>query len=82
MFVSSEGTFGQKQFWDIGNTATYQHPLAPKDVLLDPLTIPAIVDDKQEVQEEKVIESIGMRLKVTDIEEPSNQSSIGNVRIT
>lgn len=56
--------------------------MAPKDVLLDPLTIPVIGDDEQEVQEENVIESIGMRLKVTDIEEPSNQSSMGNVRIT
>ena len=35
------GTFGQEKPWQLGMSSTYQHPLAPKDVLFDPLTLPA-----------------------------------------
>lgn len=35
------GTFGQDKPWQLGNNRTYQHPVAPKDVLLDPMTLPA-----------------------------------------
>lgn len=43
----SIGTLGQKVPWDITNTDTYQYPLSPKDVLLDPF-IPTLsqMDDK------------------------------------
>ncbi|XP_032235242.2 WD repeat-containing protein on Y chromosome isoform X2 [Nematostella vectensis] len=34
------GTFGQPKMWDITEPATYQHPMAPYDVLVDPQTLP------------------------------------------
>ena len=35
------GTFGQPNMWDISSPSTYQHPMAPYDVLVDPLSVPA-----------------------------------------
>src|SRR6218665_1603346 len=34
------GVFGQPDPWDIYNSATYQHPMVPYDVLIDPLSLP------------------------------------------
>lgn len=34
------GTFGQPNVWDITAPSTYQHPMAPYDVLVDPLSVP------------------------------------------
>lgn len=64
------GTFGQKESWDITNTGTYQHPLAPKDVLLDPLTIPTLT----QMEDEKFDDSEGREGKkpfISDIESDS-----------
>ena len=36
------GTLGQEKQWWLGDASTYQHPLAPVDVLLDPLSIPDV----------------------------------------
>lgn len=33
------GTFGQPKAWDINEPVTYQHPMAPYDVLVDPQTL-------------------------------------------
>ena len=38
-FVST-GTLGQPKIWDITNPVSYQHPMAPYDVLVDPHTLP------------------------------------------
>lgn len=35
-----EGTLGQPKIWDITNPVSYQHPMAPYDVLVDPHTLP------------------------------------------
>ncbi|XP_031569562.1 uncharacterized protein LOC116304052 [Actinia tenebrosa] len=35
------GTFGQPKPWDINETISYQHPMAPYDVLVDPQTLPS-----------------------------------------
>eukprot|EP00794_Sanderia_malayensis_P006938 gene6938-7717_t len=34
------GTFGQPNLWEISTPSTYQHPMAPYDVLVDPLSVP------------------------------------------
>lgn len=34
------GTFGQPVPWDVYNPATYQHPMVPYDVLVDPMSLP------------------------------------------
>ena len=37
------GTFGQDQKWKLGDPSTYQHPLAPKDVLMDQDSLPSTI---------------------------------------
>jgi len=39
-FLFSKGTLGQPKIWDIRNPVSYQHPMAPYDVLVDPHTLP------------------------------------------
>lgn len=34
--------FGQETQWHLGEPSSYQHPLGPTDVLLDPLSIPRV----------------------------------------
>lgn len=34
------GTFGQPKLWDIHQEVSYQHPMVPYDVLVDPQSIP------------------------------------------
>ena len=34
------GTFGQPRIWDVRLPASFQHPMAPYDVLVDPQTLP------------------------------------------
>ncbi|XP_057313413.1 WD repeat-containing protein on Y chromosome-like isoform X1 [Hydractinia symbiolongicarpus] len=36
------GTFGQPKMWDIYDASTFQHPMAPYDVLMDPGSLPEI----------------------------------------
>jgi len=38
--VTLPGTFGQPEPWDIHNKNTWQHPMAPFDVLVDPMSMP------------------------------------------
>lgn len=35
------GTFGQPKLWDIHQDVSYQHPMVPYDVLVDPQSIPS-----------------------------------------
>jgi len=35
------GTFGQPDLWDIYDSDTFQHPMVPYDVLVDPLSLPS-----------------------------------------
>ena len=37
---NTTGTFGQPEPWDIYNVSTWQHPMAPFDVLVDPMSMP------------------------------------------
>ena len=39
-FLFFKGTLGQPKIWDITNPVSYQHPMAPYDVLVDPHTVP------------------------------------------
>ncbi|XP_046574299.1 WD repeat-containing protein on Y chromosome-like [Haliotis rubra] len=43
------GTFGQPEPWDLYNPATYQHPMVPYDVLIDPMSLPShpLLGEKQ-----------------------------------
>ena len=61
------GTLGQKEFWDLNDTNTYQHPFAPKDVLIDPHTIPDVVIDTK-YKETVKDESVNSTLTISDIE--------------
>ena len=47
------GTLGQEKQWWLGDASTYQHPLAPVDVLLDPLSIPEMRCASQLVKDEE-----------------------------
>ena len=47
------GTFGQPQPWDVYNPSTFQHPMVPYDVLVDPLSLPShpMIQEKQNMQQ-------------------------------
>ncbi len=47
------GTFGQPEPWDVYNPSTFQHPMVPYDVLIDPMSLPKhpILQDKQNTQQ-------------------------------
>ena len=49
----SPGTFGQPDWWDIYNKSTYQHPMVPYDVLVDPQSLPdhPVIDGKHNTQQ-------------------------------
>ncbi|CAH3022493.1 unnamed protein product [Porites evermanni] len=44
------GTLGQPKIWDISNPVSYQHPMAPYDVLVDPQTLPKLPKDQSDVK--------------------------------
>ena len=48
-----KGTLGQPKHWDIYDPSTYQHPMAPYDVLVDPVSIPdhPLLDTKSESED-------------------------------
>ena len=48
--ISSVGTLGQPKIWDISNPVSYQHPMAPYDVLVDPQTLPKLPKDQSDVK--------------------------------
>ncbi|XP_076467714.1 cilia- and flagella-associated protein 337-like [Babylonia areolata] len=43
------GTFGQPELWDVYNPVTFQHPMVPYDVLVDPMSMPShpVIAQKQ-----------------------------------
>ncbi|XP_041358198.1 WD repeat-containing protein on Y chromosome-like [Gigantopelta aegis] len=47
------GTFGQPDPWDLYNPSTYQHPMVPYDVLIDPMSLPThpLLAEKQTTHE-------------------------------
>ncbi|WAQ98652.1 hypothetical protein MAR_023025 [Mya arenaria] len=47
------GTFGQPDPWDIYNQGTWQHPMVPYDVLIDPMSLPdhPVVSEKQNMHQ-------------------------------
>ena len=56
-YVCFSGTLGQPKIWDITNPVSYQYPMAPYDVLVDPQTLPTLpkgqTDPKPTAQETK-----------------------------
>ena len=52
--MSLTGTFGQSIPWNLYDPATYQHPLAPLDVLTDPRSLPINQQTKQEQEQEEM----------------------------
>lgn len=55
------GTFGQSERWDIYNRATYQHPMVPYDVLVDPMSMPShpVIAEKKTTHEVLLQERAG-----------------------
>jgi hypothetical protein len=53
MFPCVSGTFGQPEMWDIYNPTTYQHPMVPYDVLVDPMSMPThpVIAEKRTTHE-------------------------------
>ena len=53
LFSWLAGTFGQPELWDIYNPATYQHPMVPYDVLVDPMSMPShpVIAEKHSTHE-------------------------------
>jgi hypothetical protein len=47
------GTFGQPDPWDVFNPDTFQHPMAPYDVLVDPLSLPShpVIAQREQVSD-------------------------------
>jgi len=45
------GTFGQPDLWDIYDSDTFQHPMVPYDVLVDPLSLPShpVIQERENV---------------------------------
>ena len=58
------GTFGQSESWDVYNMKTYQHPMVPYDVLIDPLSLPSVpsvtgkVSMQQVINEDNALEEV------------------------
>ena len=48
IYIYVKGTFGQTEAWDVYNSGTFQHPMVPYDVLVDPLSLPKhpVIEDK------------------------------------
>jgi len=46
-----QGTFGQPDQWDIYNPQTFQHPMVPYDILVDPLSLPShpVISEREHV---------------------------------
>lgn len=58
------GTFGQPKHWDIYDISSYQHPMAPYDVLMDPDTFPKhpILQNTCEKKEETNEPQVGFQV--------------------
>ncbi|XP_028397733.1 WD repeat-containing protein 64-like [Dendronephthya gigantea] len=66
------GTFGQPKMWDIHQEISYQHPMVPYDVLVDPKSIPKlpifesdeesidIIEDNEDLDGEHEMETVGI----------------------
>ena len=73
------GTFGQPDAWDIHNPATYQHPMVPYDVLIDPLSLPEhpVIDGRQNLLE--VVHADSARNSGSEDEEEKPQTAATHV---
>lgn len=51
--ASLPGTLGQPDPWDIYNRDSYQHPMVPYDVLVDPLSLPnhPVIQERENTRE-------------------------------
>jgi len=47
------GTFGQPDLWDIYDSDTFQHPMAPYDVLVDPASLPShpVIQERETIHD-------------------------------
>ena len=47
------GTFGQPDTWDIHDSDTFQHPMVPYDVLIDPRSLPIhpVIKERENVRD-------------------------------
>lgn len=52
------GTFGQPTAWNIYDSASFQHPMVPYDVLVDPLSLPTQLQSEEAVQTERTISKL------------------------
>ena len=67
LYYFPPGTFGQSESWDVYNIKSYQHPMVPYDVLIDPLSLPSVpsvpsvtgnVSMQQVVNEDNALEEV------------------------
>jgi hypothetical protein len=66
-----KGTFGQPKIWDIHQEVSFQHPMVPYDVLVDPESIPKhpafesdeesleVIEDDEDLDAEHEMETTG-----------------------
>ena len=40
--MTYKGTFGQLKPWDVNNVNSFEHPMVPYDVLVDPKSLPQL----------------------------------------
>ena len=64
------GTFGQPKMWDIHQDVSFQHPMVPYDVLVDPQSIPThpvfesdqdlvdVIEDDENLESEHEMETV------------------------
>ena len=48
------GSFGQSQPWKLGDPSSYQYPLAPEDIRLNP-NLPTLEDQKKETKSLEIL---------------------------
>ena len=48
------GSFGQDQIWTLGDPSSYQHPLSPDDITLDP-TLPSFIHHNTETKSLEIL---------------------------
>ncbi len=48
------GSFGQPHIWTLGDPSSYQYPLSPEDITLDP-TLPSCIDHNKETKSLEIL---------------------------
>ena len=66
-FLCLPGTFGQPEPWDVYSVKSFQHPMVPYDVLIDPLSLPNVPSAIGRQSMQQVVSEDDIREEVKNI---------------